>query len=257
MVSTEAVPAVAAKLDITNKPGTKRKRICHSATDKPKKPRKIPNPTGKENRTLPERKDDSLKKKSKSARCLKEAEKQAVVTAINMVDKSELVAAVLERVDKELHIRSFQDRSMFWGKLKVFNMLVTICECLRELYESTYSNCSIRKEKHARFRFEWYQQCGYLLLDDVAGAAELDSSISKLIPKLMEFRKNQLNICPACHANAVLIAVQGAVFSYSAHTAAEHMPSMEQDEFLSVPTSQSPIPEPILQVWWSSNCRYA
>ena len=46
----------------------------------------------------------------------------------------------------------------------------------------------------------------------------------------MEFRKSQLNICSVYHANAVLIAVQGAVFNYLAHTAAKHMPSMEQDE---------------------------
>ena len=64
---------------------------------------------------------------------MKKAEKQAVVTAINVVSKSELVAAVLEHVDKELHIGSFQDRSMFWGKLKVSNMLVTFSECLRAL----------------------------------------------------------------------------------------------------------------------------
>ena len=44
---------------------------------------------------MPERKVDSLKKKSKSTRCLKKAEKLAVVTAINVVNKSELVAAVL------------------------------------------------------------------------------------------------------------------------------------------------------------------
>ena len=54
---------------------------------------------------LPERKDDSLKKKSKSSRCLKKAEKQAVVTAINVVSKSELVAAVLEHVDRASHMQ--------------------------------------------------------------------------------------------------------------------------------------------------------
>ena len=87
-------------------------------------------------------------------------------------------------------------------------------------------------------------------MDDVLGNADtkaLDCSFSVLIPKWMEFRKNQLNICSAYwHANAVLIAVQGSVFRYLAHTAEEHMSSVEQDETQSASTSdsQSPIPEP-------------
>ena len=92
-------------------------------------------------------------------RCLKKAEKQAVATAINKVGKSELL---LEHVDKELHIHSFQDRLMLWERLKVSGM-VTVCECLKELYESTYSKCLTGKEKHARFQLEWYQQCGYVI----------------------------------------------------------------------------------------------
>lgn len=245
-VNAEVVPAVAAEVDITSKAGTKRKRSCRSATEKPKKSRKKSKSNKENNDVLPEAESESLKKRSKSTRCLKKAEKQAVATAINKVDKTELVACVLEHVDKELHIRSFQDRSIFWDKLKVSNMLVTICECLRELYESTYIKYSAGKEKHARFQLEWYQQCGYLLLDDVAGNGDtraLDSSISGLIPKWMAFRKNQLNVCPAYHANAVLIAVQGAVFNYLAHTAAEHMPSVEQDETQSASTCTS-ISEP-------------
>ena len=246
VVNAEDVPAVAAELDITSKPGTKRKRSCRSATKKPKKPRNSSNSNKENHDALSEKDDGLMKKKSKSTRCLKKAEKQTVATAINKVDKSELIASVLEHVDKELHIRSFQDRLMFWERLKVSDMLMTVCECLKELYESTYSKCSTGKEKHARFQLEWYQQCGYLLLDDVPDNADtkaLDSSISDLIPKWMEFRKNQLNICPAYwHANAV----QGSVFSYLAHTAAEHMPSLEQDETqsASTPDLQSPIPEP-------------
>ena len=165
MVDAKAIPAVAAELDITKKP--KRKRSYRSATEKTRNNYK----SNKENNDpLPETEDSNQKKKSKSTRCLKKAEKQAVATAINKVDKSELVASVLEYVDKELHIHSFQERSTFWEKLKVSNILVTISECLRELYESTYiSKFSAGREKRARFQLEWYQQCGYLLLDDVAG----------------------------------------------------------------------------------------
>ena len=45
VVDAEAVPAVAAELDITSKPGTKRKRSCHSATERTKSLERIPNPT--------------------------------------------------------------------------------------------------------------------------------------------------------------------------------------------------------------------
>ena len=38
--SAEAVPAVAAEIDIPSKPGVKRKRSCRSATEKSKKPKK-------------------------------------------------------------------------------------------------------------------------------------------------------------------------------------------------------------------------
>ena len=192
--SVEAVSAVAAEIDIPSKPGVKRKRSCCSATEKSKKPRKNSKLTAGTNKENSEVQPES-KKKSKSIRCLKKAEKQAVATAINKVDKSELVASVLEYVDKELHVRSFEERIKFWGKLKVSNMVVTVCECLRALYVSTYSKCSTGKEKHARFQFECYQQCGYLLLDDVAGidTKAFDSSISGLIPKWMEFGTYSIN----------------------------------------------------------------
>ena len=73
-------------------------------------------------------------------------------------------------------------------------------------------------------------------------ASAVDSIISNVIPKWMEFRRNQLNICPAYHANAVLITVQGAVFRYLVHTVAKHIPSLVQDETRTTP--QSSLPEP-------------
>ena len=96
MESVEAVPAVAAEIDIPSKPGVKRKRSCRSATKRSKKPRKKSKFTAGTNKENSEVQPES-KKKSKSNRCLKKAEKQAVATAI---DKSELVASVLEHVDK-------------------------------------------------------------------------------------------------------------------------------------------------------------
>ena len=152
-------------------------------------------------------------------------------------------------MDKELHIRSFEDRSIFWEKLKISDTLIAVCESLRALFESTYTKCSARKEKHDRFQFEWYQQCGHMLSDDAMApacndtkASAVDSKISNVIPKWREFRRNQLNICPVYHANAVLIAVQGAVFRYLAHTVTKHVPSLVQDETRT--TSQSSLPEP-------------
>ena len=65
MVDAEAVPAVAAELDITSKPGTKRKRGCRSATEKPKKPRKNSKSNKENNDPLPETEDSNQKKKSK------------------------------------------------------------------------------------------------------------------------------------------------------------------------------------------------
>ena len=59
----------------------------------------------------------------------------------------------------------------------------------------------------------------------------------------MELRKN---LSPAYHANTVLIAVKGAVFSNPARITAEHIPSMEQDKTQSSSdsTPRSSMPEP-------------
>ena len=59
----------------------------------------------------------------------------------------------------------------------------------------------------------------------------------------MELRKN---LSPAYHANAVLIAVQGAIFSNLACITAEHIPSIEQDKTQSSSdsTPRSSMPEP-------------
>ena len=119
MESAEIVPAISAEVDIPSKSGTKRKRSCHSAAGNSKKPRQI-SKSNKENCGVQATSDN----KKKSIRCLKKTEKQVIATAILNVDKSELVASVLEHVAKELHIRSFEDRSKFWEKLKVSNMLV-------------------------------------------------------------------------------------------------------------------------------------
>jgi hypothetical protein len=74
-VNAEAVPAVAAEVDITNKPGTTRKRSCRSATEKPKKSRKKSKSNKENNDVLPEAEGGSLNKRSKSTRCLKKSEK--------------------------------------------------------------------------------------------------------------------------------------------------------------------------------------
>ena len=251
----ESVPAIAGEVEIPSKSGCKRKSGCSSSstTRRLKKARTSETlaESNKENKPSGaiQRRDtreaDGKKPKSSSSRSLKKAEKRVVADAILNVDKFDLTAAVLEQVDKELHIRSFEDRLKFWETMKVSNMVMTLCESLKALYESIYTKCSKGKEKHARFQFEWYQQCGYMLVEEVAAfpADKVDGSISSVIPKWIEFRRNQLHACHMYHANAVLIAVQGATFNHLAHTAAEHMSSVAAENDTQS-SSQQPASEP-------------
>ena len=234
LLSEECVPAIAAEVDIAI--GSKRKR--GSVTSKSKRPRKSSQAAkqDKENHapgslTLGSTKSSTSISGAAEAdtvsttkrRVLRKAEKKQVADVVLKVDKADLVASVLQQVDNELHIQSFQARSELWERFKVSDVFLLECESLRGLYRATYIQCSTGKDKHARFQLEWYQQCSFMLEDQdnptVSAVRSTQHCLSDArdISKWVDFRKNCSHICTTHDGNAVMIAVQvlSSIFSHT------------------------------------------
>ena len=60
---------------------------------------------------------------------------------MNLEDAELIAAAVLHKVDHTTHISIFPERAQLWEKLKVSDLLVTLCKCLKKVYLSIYTDC--------------------------------------------------------------------------------------------------------------------
>jgi hypothetical protein len=97
------------------------------------------------------------KKKSKRTRpTLTQKSQRTIVQAIQQVATSDLVASVLGEVDDQLHIATFSNRSAFWEKLKVSDLLPKLCTSLKDTYVTTYTSCGKGKDKYMSFQLAWY-----------------------------------------------------------------------------------------------------
>lgn len=161
----------------------------------------------------------SAPKKANKQRSLRKKEKKAVIGAISEADINDLVAAVLQQVDNEQHLRFFPERSEIWEKLKISNLFQTMCECFKKLYSSIYADYSTGSDK---FQFKWYQQCSSMLKDSTSNRIEYHSSLSEAVSKWIEF-KNTNSGHSSFHLNCVLISVQGAIFRHLAKWVAQEI----------------------------------
>ena len=88
------------------------------------------------------------------------------------------MAAVLGEVDDQLHIATFSRRSEFWEKLKLTDLLASVCTSLEEIYVAVYTKCGKGKDKFLHFQLEWYKRCSFMLhkrITDVGTDAEISS----------------------------------------------------------------------------------
>ena len=127
---------------------------------------------------------------------------------------SELFASVLQDVDGQLHIYTYPCRADFWEKFKINDLMAKICEGLAELYSRIYMQCDKGKEKHSKFQLEWYEKCSFMLRDDLT--KDVAHPLFTLSYNWLLFRNQNVNSSSASvyHCNAVLIAVQSAVYNY-------------------------------------------
>ena len=148
----------------------------------------------------------------KKKRILKKIEKETISSAIVNLEDAELIAAILYEVDHAAHISVFPERAQLWEKLKVSDLMVMLCKCLKKVYLSIYTDCGTGSDKYARFQFKWYQTCSLLLLDTLTDGCEYHSCLSETFHKLVEFRSNYTT---SMHdSNALIIAVQGACHTH-------------------------------------------
>lgn len=98
------------------------------------------------------------KKNSRNTVSLTLKSQHTIVEAIDQVAGDDLLAAVLEDVDDQLHIATFSSRSAFWKKLKVSDLLPNLCISLKSMYIAAYTKCGKGKDKYINFQLEWYRQ---------------------------------------------------------------------------------------------------
>ncbi len=125
---------------------------------------------------------------------------------------TELFASVLQDVDGQLHIYTYPCRAEFWEKFKVNDLMVKICNGLAELYSRTYNQCDKGKEKCSNFQLEWYRKCSLMLTDDFT--KDVSHPLFTLSRNWLFFRNQDANSSSVYHCNAVLIAVQSAVYNH-------------------------------------------
>ena len=156
--------------------------------------------------------DVEPKKKSKrKSPTLTQKSQRAIVQAIQQVATSDLVAAVLGEVDDQLHIATFSGRSAFWEKLKVSDLLPNLCTSLQNTYVTAYSSCGKGKDKYMSFQLEWYRQCSFMLQDSTPDMT------AETPEDWWSFRSDclkQIEHGSLFHCNAVMIAIQSAVYNY-------------------------------------------
>lgn len=71
--------------------------------------------------------------------------------------------------------------------------------------------------------FKWYQTCSLLLLDTLTDGCEYHSCLEETFHKLVEFRSNYTTCTSLRDSNALIIAVQGAVFTFLAKVVAKNI----------------------------------
>ena len=113
-------------------------------------------------------------------------------------------------MDDETHVKAFPCRYKFWDSLKISDLLPSICESLKRMYQATYMAFSKTKDKQMQFILQWYQQCSKMLLEE-----KLVHGLSDTTSKWIDFRNSHQPQCTLFHSNSVMIAVQVAVFDYS------------------------------------------
>ena len=103
------------------------------------------------------------------------------------------------------------------------NLLPHICESLKNMYQATYGACTKGKDKYMRFQLQWYRQCSQMLLEK---SVQSDNTycLSDATSKWFDFKNSWQTQCPTIHSNAVLIAVQGAVFDHLATRVVSEIP---------------------------------
>ena len=115
---------------------------------------------------------------------------------------------MLLEVDEKLHIRTYQQRAEFWEQVKVSNVIVAVCE---SQYVYLYEKYLNGKDKHMHFQIEWYQHCSDMLLDTMPRPCLQHKQSTSV---WFDFRNDRLNQFSIDHCNAVLLSVQGAVYTY-------------------------------------------
>ena len=116
----------------------------------------------------------------------------------------------MQQVDSENHLRFFPQRKEAWDKLKISDSIVTICECLKNMYYCIYSDFFVGSDKYAKFQLKWYQQCSVMLSGSTS--KESHPSLSAAIKKWNEF-KNINSGYSAFHLDCIIVAIQSAIFN--------------------------------------------
>lgn len=165
-------------------------------------------------------------------------EKRGITQALEQ-ESNDLLVAVLEKVESELHIVHFGCRAEFWEKFKVTNLFAKICIILRDIYINTYSEFQKGKSKFLQFQLEWYKRCS-LLLQESIGSTTISPQQS-CISEWIVFRSDcikQLKDNNFFHSNSVMIAVQSAVYNYLNSKVIQATPTVEVESGTVIPNGR-------------------
>lgn len=231
---------IAAEIEVSSSRGTTRKRRSKPSQDEaqPKKQKRI-----KQTLTIKHRRN--------------------IVKNLKQVSKEDFLAAILQKVDGELHIAHFVCRAQFWSKLKVSNLFVKVCSYLKELYISIYTECGKGKDKFIQFQLQWYQQCSDLLQIQ-SSETNTSATISRAdcIAEWMSFRSDCIKQIDSTslsspkdssglyHFNSVMIAIQSAVYDYLNSVVVQHTPTVEALNGGTTNTSDSTISQESNDVYY-------
>ena len=215
---------IAAEVEIT----TTTKKICGSA----KKRAKGSQGEAKRRKTLSNKENAEVepKKKSKCTRpTLIQKSQRTIVQAIQQVAASDLVASVLGEVDDQLHIATFSNISAFWEKLKVSDLLPNLCTSLKDTYVTAYTSCGKGKDKYMSFQLEWYRRCSFMLQDSTPDTTTGTPDFGSWWSFRNDFLKQIPEHDSLFHCNAVMIAVQSAVYNYLSSKATAAAPIIDNE----------------------------
>lgn len=94
-----------------------------------------------------------------------------------------------------------------------------ICECLKKVYVSIYSECPTGTDKHAKFQLKWYQHCSSML-NDCTNDIEYHPCLNEAAKKWVEFKNAHSSYC-SFHLLCIMISIQCFIFKELAKLVAD------------------------------------